>query len=146
MFFNSILIANNDNARTAFQLAQLQSGSLALNARINSVTKFNETVIKDNNSSAKILGLPSDCPPPTIKDNSSGGHRHHIPTCSDCCSSSDDDYDSANSSTDGREIIQRERSKEKDLKDFAYSRTLAHFQVDATQKKLFLLIITVLRY
>ena len=106
---------------------------MALNARINSVTQFNEAVSKGNNSSAKILGLPSDCPPPMIKD-SSDGHRHHIPTCPDCCSSSDDDYDSVNSTTyddvDGRDITQSERSTEKDLKDFAYSRTLAHFQVD----------------
>lgn len=107
---------------------------MALNARIISVTQFNEAVSKDSNSSAKILGLPSDCPPPTIKD-SSGDHHHHIPTCLDCCSSSsDDDCHSANSTSyedvDGRDITQSERSKEKDLKDFAYSRTLAHFQVD----------------
>ena len=106
---------------------------MALNARIDSVTQFNEAVSKDKNSSAKILGLPSDCPPRTIKD-SSGDRHHHIPTCLDCCSSSDDDYHSSNSTTyddvDDRGITQSERSKEKDLKDFAYSRTLAHFQVD----------------
>jgi hypothetical protein len=112
----------------------LQSGSKALNARINSVIQFNEAVIHNdnNNSSAKILGLPSDCPPP-IKD-SSGGQRQYVPTCPDCYSSSDDGNDSDNSSAnddvDGRDIIQRERSKEKELKDFAFSRTLAHFQVD----------------
>jgi len=101
-------------------LQQLELGMSAFQAKINSVKQYNLLSSPEN-----VLGLPSNCfqqsSPTLAEDQSSGGAI----LCHECSSNSG----SSEEGSDQKEAIISQGSREKDLKDFAYSKALVDFKV-----------------
>ena len=109
------------------QLHELEIGRLAYQAKINSVMKYNLS-----SSSERALGLPTDCITSIAADvinnyNSSSSSSAAV-FCHEC-SSSDDSAESDAEQRGGDNS--RHRSREKELKDYAYSKALVDFKVVA---------------
>ena len=111
------------------QLHELEIGRLAYQAKINSVMKYNLS-----SSSERALGLPTDCITSIAADvinnyNSSSSSSSSAAVFCHECSSSDDSAESDAEHRGGDNS--RHRSREKELKDYAYSKALVDFKVVA---------------
>jgi hypothetical protein len=109
------------------QLHELEIGRLAYQAKINSVMKYNLS-----SSSERALGLPTDCITSIAADvinNYNSSSSSAAVFCHECSSSSDDSAESDAEQRGGDNS--RHRSREKELKDYAYSKALVDFKVVA---------------
>ena len=105
------------------QLHELEIGRLAYQAKVNSVTKY-----KLSSSSERALGLPIECITSIAADviNNNNSSSSAAVFCHECSSSED----SAESDAEQRGgDNSRHRSREKELKDYAYSKALVDFKV-----------------
>ena len=125
--------ANKDTA--VVQLQQLELGRSAFQAKVDSVRQYNQTM----SSTDKALGLPTDCQltaPAKARSrvatssNSSSSSTAPI-ICHECCSSSSGSSSngSVESCNNRKGAATRHRSREKELKDYAYSKALIDFEV-----------------
>lgn len=107
------------------QLHELEIGRLAYQAKVNSVMKYNLS-----SSSERALGLPTDCITSIAADviNNNNSSSSAAVFCHEC-SSSDDSAESDAEQRGGDSS--RHRSREKELKDYAYSKALVDFKVVA---------------
>lgn len=107
------------------QLHELEIGRLAYQAKVNSVTKY-----KLSSSSERALGLPIECITSIAADviNNNNSSSSAAVFCHEC-SSSDDSAESDAENRGGDNS--RHRSREKELKDYAYSKALVDFKVVA---------------
>ena len=127
MYYALIIGANNDKITNAVQLQQLELGKSAFQAKVNSVQQYNRTL----SSADMVLGLPTDSLPPRTRFTATTSSSSSAPAtmCHECSSS---DIDSSNSSMEScgkKGAATCHGSREKDLKDYAYSKALIDFKV-----------------
>jgi hypothetical protein len=125
--------ANKDTA--VVQLQQLELGRSAFQAKVDSVRQYNQTI----SSTDKALGLPTDCQLTApakarsrVATSSNSNSSSTAPIiCHDCCSSSSGSSSngSVESCNNRKGAATRHRSREKELKDYAYSKALIDFEV-----------------
>ena len=125
--------ANKDTA--VVQLQQLELGRSAFQAKVDSVRQYNQTI----SSTDKALGLPTDCQLTApakarsrVATSSNSNSSSTAPIiCHDCCSSSSGSSSngSVESCNNRKGAVTRHRSREKELKDYAYSKALIDFEV-----------------
>lgn len=114
------------------QSQKLEIGRLAYQAKVHSIKQYNLS-----SSSEKALGLPTDCIVSNAAEdvifnniNSSSRSSSAAVYCHEC--SSDDDSERSSSGSDeqrGGANNSRQRTREKELKDYAYSKALVDFKV-----------------
>ena len=125
--------ATKDTAAT--QLQQLELGRSAFQAKVDSVQQYNETVY----SADMVLGLPTDCQSnapararpkvATTSSNSSSSRAALTTLCHECSSGSSSSNSSIESCENKKGAAAQRGSREKDLKDYAYSKALIDFKV-----------------
>jgi len=106
------------------QLHELEIGRLAYQAKINSVLQYNLS-----SSSERVLGLPTDCMTSIAADGINNNNSSSAAVFCHECSGSDDSAESDAEQRGGDN--DRQRSREKELKDYAYSKALVDFKVVA---------------
>ena len=122
---------NNDSimyvgTNSSMQLQKLERGMLAYQSKVKSVKQYNLS-----SSSEKALGLPTDCTTTTAADVINNNSSSSAVFCYECSSDSGSSMESMESmeSSDPRGAKVRQGSREKDLKDYAYSKALIDFKV-----------------